>query len=210
MLVAMLSELLQKWRRPRIGTADALAKFLERNAWMVSQKNVIGYCTVKTNLPMSELLREKPFADAYDIAIWEAYAAVLADLVAVAETYLRSHAERRAPEVAAALGATYEALLVAHPLPPHRSAGWGREVAAVRRRLGESLATVPKSIRHISATSADRIVATLPIHERLRAPDAPAVVAGVQFMMVGLAHEFESRLDGAAIVADMLAAREAE
>ena len=141
MPAGMFSRLLQKWRRPRIATSAQLAVFLDRNAWLVSQKNVVGYCTVKTRLPMYELLKEKPFADAYDIAIWEAYAAVLADLVTVAETFLRSHAGQRASDVADALGATFESLLAARPLPSHRAHGWDREVAAVRRRLSESLAT---------------------------------------------------------------------
>ena len=49
----------------------------------------------------------------------------------------------------------------------------------------------------------------LPIHETLRDPDKPAIVASVQFQMVGLAHQFESRFRPAALAADLLSVREA-
>jgi hypothetical protein len=202
----MFAELLRRWRQPRISTRDDLGRFLERNAWLVAQKCVVGYCHVKTQLPIQELIKDKPFAEAYDVAIWEAYAAALADLVLVAETFLRPAATGQGPALAAALAGTFESLVAAHPRPSHRPEGWADEVATLRRRLEAALAEPPRSIRQISKTASARIFATLPIHERLRAPDAPAVEASVQFVMVGLAHEFEKRLDYAAIVADALAA----
>ena len=62
-----------------------------------------------------------------------------------------------------------------------------------------------KSIRDVSLVSAERIVATLPIHEKLSSSDAPAIIASVQFVMVGRAHEFE-RIDLASVAADLLPA----
>lgn len=182
---------------------EDLGSFLDRNAWLVAQKSVIGYCHVKTQLPIQELIKEKAFADAYDVAIWEAYAAALADLTIVAETYLRPAAGGQGhAAVLEPLVAVFGALLGAHPRPPHRSAGWEDEVAALRRRLETAIAAPPQPIRQISTAASARIFETLPIHGRLRAADAPAVEAGVQFLMVGLAHEFEKRLDAKAIVAE--------
>jgi len=183
---------------------EELGPFLEQNAWLVAQKSVIGYCHVKTQLPIQELIKDKPFAEAYDVAVWEAYVAALADLMLVAETFLRPAANGHGAALVDRLTATFEALLTAHEHPPHRPDGWREEVAALRERLAGATLAPPQSIRQIATTASARIFASLPIHKRLRAPDAPAVEANVQFLMVGLAHEFEKRLDHAAIAADAI------
>lgn len=194
----MFGRLLLGRRRPKIATMPDLAAFLERNAWLVAQKSVIGYCQVKALMPVHEMMKDKPFADAYEVAIWAAYPAVLADLVVVAESYLRGAGQAGAT----ALAAIYEAQLASHPAPRHLPDGWGEAGASVRRRLRDLAARPPQSIREISATASDAIYASLPIHPRLREPDRPAIEAGVQFLMVGLAHEFE-RIDWAAIAAEI-------
>lgn len=195
----MFGGLVRVRRKPRIASVAALAAFLERNAWLVSQKSVIGYCQVKAVMPVHELMKDKPFADAYHVAIWAAYPAVLADLVMVAATYLRATAGG-----AAALAEVYEAQLESHPVPPHLGEGWSPAASAMRQRLAAAAGRPRLSIREISATAANAIFASLPIHPRLREPDRPAIEAGVQFLMVGLAHEFE-RIDWPTIDAELAA-----
>jgi hypothetical protein len=190
----MLSKLLARWRKPKIDSAEGYFAFLERNAWLVTQKSVVGYCTVKTNLPVHELLKEQEFARAYDISLWESYAATLADLVVVSQGYLRPQAEAEAERLSRRLVQGYESLLAAHPLPAHRGDGWGPEIAELGRRLAAARAA-PQPIREIALVSAGKVVRHLPIHQRLHEPDEPAIVANVQFLMVGLAHEFEKGID---------------
>lgn len=201
----MLQGLLQRWRVPAVNTAAGLGAFLDKNASLITQKSVIGYCHVKTNLPLSELLKEKRFLDAYEVARWESFAAVLADLVLVAETYLRPAAGGRLPALAGRLTDLYRDILAGHPAPAHRPEGWQAEIGAVRERLAAAQEGLPLPIMQIAETSARRVFESLPIHERLREPDQPAVEANVRFLMVGLAHKFESNFDGPAIVADLLA-----
>lgn len=197
----MLEKFLNRWRAPRISSSADFIAFLERSAWLVTQKTVIGYCTVKTNLPVHELAKDKPFADAYDISIRHAYAATLADIMEIALGYLMPYVRGCEAELAARLAQVHESLLSGHEAPT--AGGWGEEIAAERRRLKLAAASAPRPIRELTATSAERIVATLPIHERLRSPDTPAITASVQFMMVGRAHEFE-RIDLKAVAADLL------
>jgi hypothetical protein len=201
----MLKGWLRRWRPPAVDSAAALSEFLDRSATQVAQSSIIGYCHVKTSLPLHELIREKPFADAFEVARWEAFAAILADLVLVAEGYLRPAAAGRLPNMAERLTAMYRRILDGHPVPAHRPAGWQAEITAMRQRLAAAQQTLPRSISQIAEVSAGRVFDTLPIHERLRAPDRPAIEANVQFLMVGLAHQFETRLDTAALVADLLA-----
>jgi hypothetical protein len=203
----MLQGLLRRWRAPAVSSAADLSEFLDKNASLIAQKSVIGYCHVKTNLPLSELLKEKQFVEAFEVARWEAFAAVLADLVMVAEAHLRPAAAGRLVAVADRLVDLYREILARHPVPAHRAEGWQAEIGAMRTRLTAAQETLPLSIMKISETSARRVYDTLPIHERLREPDQPAVEANVRFLMVGLAHKFEANFDTAAIVDDLLAAR---
>lgn len=201
----MFKGLLGSKRVKTVASAASLAAFLDRNASLVSQKTVIGYCLVKTSLPIHELTKEKAFADAYDVAIWEGYAAVLADLVMVAEAHLRPLAGNHSDEIARGLIRLHRDILAGRPAPASRPHGWTADTEALRDRLREHQGVAPKPIREIAETAGERIFAALPIHERLRKPDKPAAVAGVQFLMVGLAHEFEQQIDGPAVVAELRA-----
>jgi len=201
----MFKGLLRQKRVKKVASAASLAAFLDRNASLVSQKTIVGYCLVKTSLPIYELIREKMFADAYDAAIWEGYAAVLADLVLVAEAHLRPLAENHPEELARGLLRLHGDILAAQPVPANRPHGWAADTEALRVRLQEHQAAPAKAIREIAETAGGRIFDALPIHERLRKPDKPAAVAGVQFLMVGLAHEFEQQIDGPAVVAELRA-----
>jgi len=201
----MLKRLLQRWRRPAIDSGEALGEFLDQNASLIAQKSVIGYCTVKTLLPMHELTREKPFAVALEISRWEAYASALADLFLVAEGRLRP-ATARPYDLAARLADLHARILNKHPAPEHRPDGWASDSAALRQRLITAQLAPPLAMADIAMTCAERIYGTLPIHESLREPDKPAIVANVQFLMVGMAHRFDTEIDGAAIVADLVGA----
>jgi hypothetical protein len=199
----MWSGLLERFRKRKVASGTDFFAFLERNAWLVTQKSVIGYCTVKTQLPVHELLKEDEFARAYDISLWESYAATLADLIVIGQRYLRPHAETGAERLSQRLVEGYESLLAAHPLPTHRVNGWGPEIAEVGQRLAAAPASAAP-IREIALVSAGKIVRHLPIHQRLHQPDEPAIVANVQFLMVGLAHEFEKGIDLPAVARQVI------
>jgi len=200
----MLKNLLRRWRRPTIATAEALGAFLDQNASLIAQKTIIGYCTVKTMLPLPELTREKAFSEALEISRWEAYTAALSDLFLVAEGRLRSAARGREYDLAARLADLHATVLTNHPAPAHRPDGWQGDLAALKQRLTTAQLAPPRGMSDISLTCAEHIFSTLPIHERLREPDKPAVVANVQFLMVGMAHRFDAEIDSAAVVADLL------
>lgn len=200
----MLKALFQRWRRPAIATGEALGAFLDQNASLIAQKTIIGYCNVKTMLPLPELTREKQFSDALEISRWEAYAAALSDLFMVAEGRLRGAVRGREYDLVARLADLHATVLSRHPAPAHRPEGWASDIAAMRQRLTTAQLAPPMAMSDISLTCAERIFSTLPIHESVREPDKPAVVANVQFMMVGMAHRFEAEIDSSAVAADLL------
>jgi hypothetical protein len=205
----MLRGLIARWRPKPIASAADLADFIDQSAALIAQKSVIGYCHVKTGLPLSELTRERQFAEAFERGRWEAYAAVMSDLAVISEKTLRAEAGPRAGELVGALVRLASGVLARHPVPAHRPEGWSGEAQALRDRLALAQAAPPLPIAQIALTSAERIFDTLPIHERLRQPDKPAIVANVQFLMVGLARRIETGFRCDAIAADLLSAREA-
>jgi hypothetical protein len=193
----MLGGLKRLWRPPAVATRMALAEFLERHAAMITNRSIIGYCHVKTRLPLHELTREARFAEAFERGRSESYAAVLADLVIVAEGVLRGPT---APSLAAGFTTLYAEMLARQGVPAHRPDGWAVAVDELRTRLQMAQQGPPRRVADIAERSAARICAEMPIHESLRAQDEPAIKANVQFLIVGLYHEFETRLDHGALV----------
>ena len=191
----MIQKFFARLRRKSAFSVVEFTEFLERNAWLVAQKSVVGYCHVKTKLPVHELMWDKPFEDAYEISIRHAHAAALADLLVIAFGYLKSAGFGHDEGDVECLVAIFRELQSAQvPLPSGELMTWMDEADALARRLIDAGEKPSRSIRDIASTSGQRIFETLPFHPRHRDPDKPAVVAGVEFLMVGLAHEFE-RID---------------
>jgi len=200
----MLARLFASRRRPPLASADALIRFLCENASLITQKTLIGYCYARTSLPLSELMRDKPFADAFERGRWLAYTAVLEDMFVVAEGRLRPATTRDHERVGQALAARFEAALsdVAGTAidPPAQNAAADR----LRARLVAVLAEAPGSIGDTAQVSGQRVYEAMPIHERHRHLDRGSIIAGVRFLMVGLATEFDRRLDAPRVIADLL------
>src|SRR5512134_3180960 len=121
MSASVLRRVISRLRPARIAAVDALGTFLQERASRIAQKCAIDYCRGKTGLASYALFTEKPFLDALDVCRWETFAAVLGDLLIVAEGLLRSHvaAEQRL-RLSEAFTALYSAVLAALPPPAHR------------------------------------------------------------------------------------------
>jgi hypothetical protein len=197
----MLFGLLRPRRLTRFVTAADLAQFLDEKTALISQKSLVGYCEVKTNLPLSELMREKRFADAYEVARWEAFAVVLAGLVVVTESYLRPATAQTPGCANAALVEIFAHVLARYPVPAHRPQGWDDRITALRERLAQVQLAPPQPVAVIAERAGEQLYAVMPIYESLREPDRPAIVANVQFMMVGLAHQFTTQIEPTTLVA---------
>jgi hypothetical protein len=192
----MFAGLRRLWARERIATPAAFADLLEREAAMITNRSVIGYVQVKTRLPLHEIAREAPFRAAFERSRSEAYAAILADLIVVAEGLLRGAAPGPLVD---GLVRLYAELLGRQELPAHRPEGWDGAAAALRARLVAAAAAPPARVAEVARSSAERVFETLPIHESLRELDAPAIKASIQFLVVSLYGQFEKRLDRAAL-----------
>jgi hypothetical protein len=201
--------MLRRWfagrRAAPIATADALRDFLYAEAALVAQKCVVGYCHVKTRLPLTELMRDEEFRTAFEGARWEGFAAVLGDLAVVLEGHLRPAAGERQAALADRLADCCAEVLAGRARPAAPEAGWPAVVAAIRGRLHRVQLAAPQSVADIAWTSAQRLFDTLPIHDRLRRPDKEAVMASVRFMLVSRCGRLDRRLDRGELVRTLLA-----
>jgi hypothetical protein len=205
----MLSRLVARLRPRRVATFGQLVEFLDRQSAQIAQRSIVGYVHVKTRLPLHELTKERPFADAFEVARWEAYAAILSDLVLVLYSFLLPAASGRSEALRAPLLHLYRHVLSRHPLPAHRQPdGWEDAIKALDGRLAMAALALPESVAKIAEHSAQRLYETLPIHKSLRQPDKPAIVANVQFLIVGLAHEFQ-RFDADSLATELLSSPDA-
>jgi hypothetical protein len=192
--------------RERIATIAELAEFLVREASLIAQKSIVDYCQMKTRLPLTELTREKRFADAFDEARRASFAAVLADLVATVEAHLRPHAGSRAGALAEALAAFYAECLGRFD-DRHPAAAMDAESMA--RRLARLQLAAPKTSADIAATAANALFDALPIHPNLRKDDREPVVDGVRFLFMSRCQRLDRQLDAAALIDALLARGEA-
>ena len=105
------------FRPPPIASVQALQTFIEERAALIAQKCAVDYVRGKTGLASYALFTEKPFLDALDVCRWESFAAVLSDLVIVAEGQLRGHVPPALqPALGEALKNLYSAILSSSPL----------------------------------------------------------------------------------------------
>lgn len=189
-----------------ITTRDALRIFLEERAALIAQKCAIDYCRGKTGLASYALFTEKPFLDALDVCRWETFAAVLGDLLIVAEGLLRSHiaAEQRRP-LNEALTALYSAVLAALPPLAHRAHGWEDTTTSFADRFKTATLGEARQALDVADHSAKRLFDTLPIHSSYRELDEEVVYGAVRFRMIAVSQEMQRRLAAAELVRQLLA-----
>jgi hypothetical protein len=204
---SVLQRVMARFRPKPVATVDALRTFLEERSLLIAQKCAIDYCRGKTGLASYALFTEAPFLKALEVCRWEAYAAVLGDLLILLEAHLRSDVT---PEQRVRLG---EALCALHAeilhatVPVHRPEGWGDVLAAFPLRLAAASAAPPQGAAAVADHSAKRLFDTLPIHSSYRELDEEVVYGAVRFRMVAMNQELQQRIAGAALVRELLGPR---
>lgn len=202
----LLSRLRGSLRPQPIATRAALRDFLQERALLIAQKCAIDYCRGKTGLASYALFSEKPFLDALEVCRWEAFEAVLGDLLILTEGHLRALAapERRA-QLCEALAKLRIDVLAASPLPTHRPQGWSDTHPPFLARLDMASAQPPRGAAEVADHSARRLFDTLPIHANMRALDEEVVFGAVRFRMIAVNEELRRRAAASELVRDLMA-----
>lgn len=195
----MLTRLRGLWRPSRLGDPASLRLFASREAAFLAQKSATDYCQAKAGFSARQLFSEAEFLAALEVCRWEAFGAVLADLMLVVEARLRPLDEPAPEAVLQSLVGVYREVLQSFPLPTHRPQGWAEEVKALAVRLRRAQLAQPIGAAEIALTSAQRLFAALPIHPQHRRYDEETVVNAIRFGMVAIGVKLDQRLDVSAL-----------
>lgn len=188
-----------------IATADALRTYLQERSALIAQKCAIDYCRGKTGLASYALFEEQPFIRALDVCRWEAFAAVLGDLLIIAEGCLRPHAmPQQQPRLCEALISLYSGVLASFPMPAHRPQGWDDVIASLTVRLRTASGGQPRRAADVADHSARRLFETLPIHASMRELDKEVVYGAVRFRMIAVSQEMQRRITAGDLVRQLL------
>ena len=184
---------------PRSRDVAGLAGFLDREAAFLSQQASIEYSRARTGLLSQRIFNEDAFLAALDVCRWEAFAAVLADMIVITEGRLRPLVGQRSLEMRTMLEHLYGDILARYPLPEHRPQGWSDVIQALPQRLARAQLAPPRPPHSIAVRSAKRLFETLPFHPSVRKNDKEMVVNSVRFGMVRFCERMAQDVDLAAI-----------
>lgn len=191
-------------RRRPIAGKDGVARFLSSEAAFLAQNAATSYCRARAGMQAEQLFREEMFLAALDRCRWEAYAAVLADMIVLLEARLRPDEVQSLPALIEPLTTLYAGILNADPLPSHRAEGWGEVVAALQPRLAVAQMAAPRPPDQIAKSAGRRLYEVLPFDSAIARDDRPVVVNSIRFGMVRFSDRLRQRLDPAALRDDLL------
>jgi hypothetical protein len=197
----MLRRIADWIKPPAIVTTTALEALIATETARIAQKATTGYARMKAGTNHDLLFKEKGFLDALEISRWSAFALVLADLLVVAEGFLRPAAAGREDALEAALLAIGDRILAANPHPLRDGGDWTPEKAEIRERLALARLAPPVPAANVGHDTARGIYDSLPIHPKLRREDFEVTEGMVRFAHVAFREELERRADAPAIVA---------
>jgi hypothetical protein len=196
-------------RRPPIRTADAFCAFLAGEAAHVAQSATYDYLRARAGRMAPQLFREKPFLDALEVTRWEAFAAVLADLMVIAQNELRAHVADGAL-LSERLEAMHRAILGDHPVPAHRADGWTGHETKLSERLAATRAAPAQRADRVAGSSGMAIFKHLPLHPDVRRLDEEMVVTNVRFRILRSWETFKERVDVAAVADSLMTSEDAQ
>lgn len=196
------TSLIGRWLRPerRVRSAAGLADLCAGEAAFVSQKSTIEYCRMRAGINWDKLFQEAAFTTAMEHCRWEAYAALVADVMETCQILFR-HQGAGEIAVPAALRVVARAAFERHPVPAGRES-WEDEVAAIEARLARALLAAPRLVHVVGYDSAKRVFRALPIHTNLKGVDREVVANNIRFNLCQVYARMEHDIDTAALLAE--------
>lgn len=189
-------------RKPPIRDLAGLADFIDMQAAFLAQKGIFEYSRARAGPHGNTLLREKEFQAAVEKSRWQAYPLTLAMVGEMLEGVLRPAAGAAQADMRDGLAVQILAILDRHPVPAALGAtAWQAERDTLCRRLQASGLHPPKLVKHIAEPYAESYLEMMPIHERLKGRDFPAVRNYLQVTLVNIHQEFSQRADLSALTA---------
>jgi hypothetical protein len=199
--------LLDMFRRtPPVRNAAALADFIDRNAAFLVQKGMYEYSRARAGHYAKVLLSEPEFLEAIERSRWQAFPLGLALVGEAVEKILQPaiRDERRA--TLDSLAALVLSVFDRYPTPPLLGApAWAWARVTLAQRLDQIGLHPPKLVKDMPEPFAEAYFGMMPIHEKLRAPDFPAIRNYLRVSLINIHDELERRIDVGAVTQSLLA-----
>jgi hypothetical protein len=187
-------------RRPPIRKAEALADFIDRNAAFLLQKGIYEYSRARAGHYGKVLFSEPDFRNAVEVSRWRAYPLGLAMVGEVVEAVLSAHEPADRGTVLGPLMALVLSVYDRYPIPAVLDErDWSVARADLERRLQLVGLHPPKRAMDISEPWAESYFNLMPIHEKLRAADFPALRNYLRVSLCNIHDELTQRMDGAVL-----------
>jgi hypothetical protein len=193
-------------RPPAIRDSSGLADFIDKNAAFLIQKGMYEYSRARAGHYAKVLMREPEFLEAIERSRWRGFPLGLAMVAEMVEKILHPAivADRRSG--IDALAALVLTVFDRYPVPPSLGASaWIEARSDLVRRLDQIGLHPPKAVKDIPLNFAEAYFEMMPIHEKLRAPDFPAIRNYLRVSLINIHDELERRIDVAAAVQSLLA-----
>jgi hypothetical protein len=183
-------------QRRRSADPATLAAFLSRQAAFVTQKTVYDYVRVKAGRDEGRMFKDPDFQAALRHCRWQVWFGAAADVVLVAEAWLRPAAAGREAALAAALAALHGHLhdsVEGLPGSEAAAAADARGAFANLLAAAQALPPMPPDKRALLADAP--LFATLPVHPDQRVGETPAIRGALRFHIVSTQEELERAFD---------------
>jgi hypothetical protein len=200
-------KLLEIFRRKRpIRDPRALADFIDAQAAFLVQKGIYEYSRARAGHYAKVLFAEPIFAESVERSRWQAFPLGLAMVAEMVEGALLPQAGDDFRAVIDELAALVLSVFDRYPLPAALDAETWR---AARAELSQRLLANHgrKAVKDIPIPYAERYFALMPIHEKLRGSDFPAIRNYLRVTLCNMHAELTERMDADALVGELVAAR---
>jgi hypothetical protein len=192
-------------RPPPIQNARELADFIDGNAAFVVQKGLYEYARARAGHYAKVLFGEQEFRDVMEACRWQAYPLGLAMVAEVVEGELRQESGASRSEALAGLRTLVLEVFDRYPVPVGLDAAvWAEERSELGQRLVQIGLHPRKPVKDIAEPYAAPYVALMPIHQKLRGPDAPTLHNYLRVCLLNIHDSLLPRLDAPALLASLM------
>jgi hypothetical protein len=183
-------------RRPRIGSAEQLADFIDEQSAFLVQKGIYEYSRARAG-PFSKMLLVEPaFLALVEESRWRAYPLGLAMVAEMVEGLLRAHGGADRREILDPLSEIVLSVFDRYPTPEALSAAeWAEARAALSRRLQLIGLHPRKLVKDVPEPFAQAYFDLMPIHEKLRALDFDSIRNYLRISLINIHDELDGRMD---------------
>lgn len=187
-------------QQPPIRDPEAVAEFIDANAALLIQKGIYEYARARAGHYAKVLFAEKEFLEAVERSRWQTFPLGLAMVAEVVDAVMWDKDRQARQDNLAALSEIVLTVFDRYSVPPVLGdAVWAEARAELERRLQMIGLHPPKWAKDVAAPFTEQYFAAMPIFDKLKKPDYPAIANYLKVMLCHIHDEFENRLDRAAL-----------